>query len=153
MKLTALRDEISASRSQRRGLLFLGLFVLLFTLLNSFVLRSQLPILSSIGPQGTLGVEGKQGIQGQTGAQGVQGLQGVAGVKGDTGQTGATGIQGSQGEQGPVGERGEQGEPGAPARPEEQRCVNGTPAQIQHRYEGDDYWTTLYYLPIGSTCP
>lgn len=53
------------------------------------------------------------------------------------------------------GPAGQPGDPGASARPEEQRCVVGLDgrSQIQHRYQGDDGWTTLYYLPEGSTCP
>lgn len=156
MKVTALRDEIKASHNQRRGLLFLGLFVLLFTLLNSFALRSQLPILSSIGPQGKDGQNGQSGqtIQGPQGVSGLQGVKGDAGSNGAQGATGPQGIQGVQGETGLQGEQGPAGDPGQPGRTREQRCTqNGLSPREEYRYEGELNWQVDYYLPEGSVCP
>lgn len=153
MKISDLKDEIKKSHRQRRFS-----FLLLLALLLLGVFRSTLLDRSLIGDKPSssqtplqITQPGPQGIQGIQGTQGPQGLQGNPGVKGDSGTVGP---QGPVGEQGATGERGEPGEPGAPARPEEQRCVVvGGTAQIQHRYQGDDGWTTLYNLPEGSSCP
>lgn len=159
MKLSTLQNEIKKSHRQRWitlpiliGLLIIALFrsaTLDKAILNNIppVSSSQTPVqvTTAPGPQGIQGLQGNPGIQG---IQGLQGSQGVPGIMGSKGDTGATGPQGA------TGERGEPGEPGAPARPEEQRCVvvSGQP-QIQHRYQGDDGWVTLYNLPEGSNCP
>lgn len=159
MRVNELKDEIKISRRQRWVNTSIILLALLVALLNFSLVRSALPVNSSIGPQGTIGLtgatlQGKDGyipIKGIDYSDGKDGINGKNGVNGQDGQS-IVGPVGPTGPSGPQGDRGEAGEPGAPARAEEQQCT-GTPPQIQHRYQGDDGWTTLYYLPIGSMCP
>lgn len=161
----ALENEIKQSRQTRRGMLFLGLFILLSNFLMLSLLRSALPPLNSIGPQGG---EGKSAVvdydkinatiddkisalpkpaDGKDGRNGVDGKNGTDGINGQS-------IVGAQGPVGLTGETGAPGEPGQPGRTYEYRCVqNGVNPRMEKRPEGTLSWQLDYYLPIGSACP
>lgn len=109
-------------------------------------------------------IEGTQGQQGTSGYSPIKGVDYFDGLNGKDGKDGTDGKSGVDGIS-PTPEQvkaavtsyctdnnncqGERGESGAPSRQLEQRCYNG---QIQQRYEGDDTWETLYYLPKGASC-
>lgn len=157
-------------RKTSRWVKLLVFLQLIFIALLIFtIVRDADPITPRvIARQGSPGVAG-QSIKGSDGYTPIKGLDYFDGRDGTNGKDGES-VVGPQGP-GPTdeqiasavanycatntctGERGEPGEPGSPARSEEQRCVvvNGQ-AQMQHRYEDDDGWTTLYYLPEGSSC-
>lgn len=137
-----IQQELKRTRRQNFIQTVIVVIVVLLAGLNFGLLKSNLPVLNSIGPRGEQGVEGKQGIQGEQGPQGIQGIQGIAGPQGPTGATGVTGATGAQGPQGVQGEQGPPGEPGQSAREVEFRH-NASKDRIEWRYVGDLNWRLL----------
>lgn len=149
---------------QKRGKVSLNtvalLIVVFMSLLNFALVRSALPVLSSIGPRGNDGQPG-QSIKGGKGDSPTREelldlirplIPKVKdGKDGKDGQNGLS-IIGPQGPEGPQGNTGEPGEPGAPAREIELRH-NDVENRTEWRYVGELNWQVLMNdCEITNTC-
>ncbi len=144
MKTSTLEDEIKRSRQQRWANTAIVFLALLVALLNFSLVKTALPTLNSIGPQGVQG-EAVNGIDGRT----LTREELVALIRplipkisdGKDGKNGKT-IIGPRGLQGQIGQMGAPGEPGQPAREIELRH-NDEANRTEWRYVGSLSWQVL----------